>query len=169
MTGHLGEAMEQAARGHDIGLRAGAQAANEVGGCGTRLRGLRGGVNGGKRGCGIGHDGPLSKECVLFGPLAYHTRGRPARRAARQRQEATETAHESAGRRANGGAGQPLAGRPANRGKAARQPAGNKDDQRASRCPPRTQRYRLSNSFSMASICCSASSNSPRSASALTT
>ena len=73
MTGHLGEAMEQAARGHDVGLRSGAQAANEVGGCDTRLRGLRGGVNGGKRGCGIGHDGPLSKECVLFGPLAYHT------------------------------------------------------------------------------------------------
>ena len=169
MTGYLGETMEQAARGHDVGLRGGAQTANEVGGCGTRLRSLRDGINGGKRGCGIGHDGPLSKECVLFGPLAYHTRGRPARHAARKRREATETAHESAGRRANGGAGQPLAERPANRGKAARQSAGNKEDQRASRCPPRTQRYRLSSSFSMASICCSASSNSPRSASALTT
>ena len=100
MTGHLGEAMEQAARGDDIGLRGGAQAANEIGGRSTRLRGLRGGVNGGKHGCSIGHDGPLSKECVLFWSASLPHAAPPARHARRHRREVTETAHENAERRA---------------------------------------------------------------------
>ena len=77
------EAMEQAARGDDVGLRSGTQATNEVGGCGTCLRGFRGSVNGGERGCGIGHDGPLSKECVLFWSASLPHVAPPARRAVR--------------------------------------------------------------------------------------
>ena len=58
MTGHLGEAMEQAARSDDVRLRGDAQTADKIGGSSARLRGFRGGVNGRERGCGISHDGP---------------------------------------------------------------------------------------------------------------
>ena len=50
MTGHLGESMEQAARGNDVRLRGVAQTADKVGGSSARLRGFRSSVNGRERG-----------------------------------------------------------------------------------------------------------------------
>lgn len=161
--------MEQAARSDDVRLRGDAQTADKIGGSSARLRGFRGGVNGRERGCDIGHDGPLSKECVLFWSASHSTRGPPARHARHHRREVTETAHENAERQAESRQRRARSDDP--RGGAGAQPArplpGSGDGVTADQAtrhplgpcrrphPLNTQCYRPSSSFSMASICCS--------------